>query len=85
MHTPGPWHFSYEDAEFFIYAPITDERTGHPTTAIAQTYHNPSAHNARLIAAAPELLEALLATLPFIEHMDDVQDLALAAIAKATE
>ncbi len=55
-HTPGPWRVEanrsavYVLAGNFCVATTADERTGNVA---------PAADNARLIAAAPELLEAL--------------------------
>jgi len=53
-HTPGPWYFSYDDAEYFIYA---GEKGN--TVPIAQTYGNPNKANARLMAAAPKMAAAI--------------------------
>lgn len=102
-HTPGPWKAHFEEA-YFVTGPdfgrvammmnlkgahgLGGRRTG-----------DESAANCRLIAAAPELLEALLNALPYVEDVladkdqlacfkpGVVQDHAKgirAAIAKAT-
>jgi len=56
-HTPGPW-FIYKDEHEFV---ILQNRPVKNATAIAIVYSDdkPDEANARLIAAAPELLEAL--------------------------
>lgn len=54
-HTPGPWAFR-EGAEPHHQALVYSEESGHD---VAVTYHDEGATNARLIAAAPELLDAL--------------------------
>lgn len=87
-HTPGPWavksgsvwtkHSCYEDATQFARIAYMDRDCPHtrPTERDA---------NARLIAAAPELLEALekIATWPDGFTFIDAIELASAAIAKA--
>lgn len=67
QHTPGPWEFSREDVEnkpnyHFIIEDTKGERV------IATVHGNDGEANARLIAAAPELLEALKA---LTEHLTD--------------
>ena len=57
QHTPGPWNYSkpeFADGRYSIYAngPLA-------TTASEADYGDSALPNARLIAAAPELLEAL--------------------------
>lgn len=63
-HTPGPWIY-YPNADYFLI----DGGPGQ-TRGIAKTYNE---DNAALIAAAPELLEALYVALPYIEDalLDD--------------
>lgn len=57
-HTPGPWHTGEGQANRIVYAPngyaICDTKVFH----CYSTTHEDKA-NARLIAAAPDLLEAL--------------------------
>lgn len=100
-HTPGPWKYSrcddYGDTRFYIAqqdgAPYTPNYSD-VATVIAETvsleYRSIQEANARLIAAAPELLEALKLMID-----DDFPGLTLgeqsrrltiadAAIAKAT-
>lgn len=85
QHTPGPWIAGDdEDSDFFLVGP--EEFPGLVTRPVVQLHDEA---NARLIAAAPELLEAL----QLIEQWD-AEGLALcehhivrarAAIAKATK
>lgn len=82
-HTPGPWHVSSNTAQDLVCAGdevVADCTTGDlPDISIA---------NARLIAAAPELLEACKSLLPegwddgVMDHMPGVK-IARLAIAKA--
>lgn len=89
-HTPGPWtayhngHFwditiggMYEASTAMVHPNAVERRSDEETEA-----------NARLVAASPDLLEALIALRdgPQIECVDDdrVQDMIRAAIAKAT-
>ena len=87
-HTPGPWAILPNTPHFV--------RAMHPADGmqpVATVYHfdGELAANARLIAAAPELLEALEAVLPDLEHYvathgpgpDKRLAAARAAIAKA--
>lgn len=89
-HTPGPWHAGksagYETHGQMLINPEADGRT------IAVVYNG--AANARLIAAAPELLEALQRAESALAHFiskeyaphrpwTDTLDHARAAIAKA--
>lgn len=101
QHTPGPWHFigdSLTHRQFDIYAP------NQPLGQHVCTVNNLSVEklytrdagvalaNARLIAAAPDLLAALQALigeadLGEIDHDEETRqllDAARAAIAKAT-
>jgi hypothetical protein len=56
--TPGPWHTGDGKAESIIYSPagyaVGDARTHHGRSSTGE-----QEANARLIAAAPELFEAL--------------------------
>lgn len=97
-HTPGPWAVDADAYPIFIYSesetwPLIDElgnEEGCKGAFIANTGDNKA--NARLIAAAPELLEALQAIVKslvdqddegMIEHAQQMID-ARVAIAKAT-
>ena len=94
-HTPGPWEVATKADKFIIDSPKT-KNLQYGRIADVQQYGDESAGpmrveaeaNARLIAAAPDLLEALM-TLPQTMFWSD-DDLwkwsqnANAAIAKAT-
>ena len=86
-HTPAPWRFDQEemkikgidDVNFYTVianvSPKMDYSRG-MTTQCA---------NAKLIAAAPELLEALQEVVKISDRKHDAWDKAKAAIKKATE
>ncbi len=86
-HTPGPWRYEYEPG-------YNGELIAANETIIAEFISEPRPPNARLIAAAPDLLEALqrisLAKPDQLDHSIDVAiiercaNVARAAIAKAT-
>jgi hypothetical protein len=97
-HTPGPWsfepaskigeHWAAGAAHGVTANDNKDRWRGYVTNVLA---NSPNAEaNARLIAAAPELLEALQALLAWAEtkptRLDDdrLQAAAALAIAKAT-
>jgi hypothetical protein len=93
MHTPTPWHYSGDNThrQFNIYTPsqqnykhictVNDlspemlERRN-PATALA---------NAKLIAAAPDLLEALCTALPFVEDHEGSNVYKSGAVARAVK
>jgi len=86
QHTPGPWRLEragpcvYVMAGRFCVATTSDERGGGVP---------PAMDNARLIAAAPEMLAALRLALTALDHDDATRveiaayDMVCAAIAKA--
>lgn len=90
-HTPGPWETYHECGDESVLGPdgfmvadcaIFSLRPGAPTVERCRA-------NARLIAAAPDMLAALRALVPadFDQHPDDFTEewhAARAAIAKAT-
>jgi hypothetical protein len=92
QHTPGPWHVGVRQAEKIVY-----DSTGW-AVANATVYHGENDieqvnANARLIAAAPDLLDALqriaagevmTGNFNHAETVHEYQKLARAAIAKAT-
>jgi hypothetical protein len=95
-HTPGPWAFSqsteYGDTRFYVAqadgAPYTPHYSD-VATLIAETVNDERKSiqeaNARLIAAAPELLEALQHLMvAHGEQLDYAFQQAQDAIAKAT-
>lgn len=60
-HTPGPWHaagarYVYADAKSPVHAPIAEVL---PRPSRSQDATDERSANARLIAAAPDLLAAL--------------------------
>jgi hypothetical protein len=74
MDTPGPWHEEEEHGGIYV----NTEEGYH----VAQVFR--LAANARLIAAAPEMLEALKALVETIPHADHgIWEKARAIIAKA--
>lgn len=77
QHTPGPWRIG--DAGFTVFGP--PKPSALPET-IAPVKNRA---NARLIAAAPDLLAALeaLAALPNKHRPEEMWEAARAAIAKA--
>ena len=83
--TAGPWKFEEFGAN------IVNSGTGSSQLLIARvainTYRNQGMHNARLIAAAPELLAALVAIVTTwetgLDFSNEIGE-ARAAIAKAT-
>ena len=85
-HTPGPWTF-YDDSNDGKTNRIEIVAIG---KTVARIYHSVPAKdlsNARLIAAAPDLLEALLMVLDDPNALDGrprTYEYVRAAIAKAT-
>jgi hypothetical protein len=79
-HTPGPWNLylnSYDDCVIRKMFPDNTE-------AHVVAHCKSGIQNARLIAAAPELLEALKLAQSIIGHPDDAHSRHIAAvIAKA--
>lgn len=83
-YTPGPWNCSRNSSSG--YDIICAENS--PVDVCVVSRRDKSQEeinsNARLIAAAPELLAALLAVVSVADRKTDEFDLARAAIAKAT-
>jgi hypothetical protein len=84
-HTPGPW-YAEKVCAVSGWVDITAMQDGRPTLPFAACKHFDQKANARLIAAAPDLLEALSVVLLECEEklMEATQRKARAAIAKAT-
>lgn len=93
-HTPGPWQVWYGGLDGDTYFTI-GSKYGDVSGVVcdyAVPSPRPSAEvraNARLIAAAPDLLAACQAALPYVEQMpwpapERVVDAVRAAVAKAT-
>jgi hypothetical protein len=82
-HTPGPWHLedglfdrgkkTYAAAVFSdaYAATIADIRLQYTPSTHQRTGHDESLANARLIAAAPELLEAARLGLAWLDYWRD--------------
>jgi hypothetical protein len=92
-HTPGPWEADFETYPIMVCSqsetwPLVDELGNEEERAgvfVANTGDNKA--NARLIAAAPDLLEMLVEAANFIQPYSVGQELLEridAAIAKAT-
>jgi hypothetical protein len=68
-HTPGPWQYraNSHDTLFIVEGDglLVTSMSWHSSIRERYPLRNESQANARLIAAAPELLEALQ---PFVEH-----------------
>lgn len=81
QHTPGPWKID-QNAELPL-AIIESGEMGYGIAEIGE--RNPiNLANARLIAAAPDLLAALKALLAESKNMTAAGDMARAAITRAT-
>jgi hypothetical protein len=94
-HTPGPWHAECRDGDMRIIAVEDDQRIARINEDMIDANDMPSysseAHaNARLIAAAPEMLNALELALVTIRRLaktdsaNGTMDVVRAAITKAT-
>lgn len=79
-HTPGPWEVRIQDAG--VHVTLRDS-TGVKFAVVIQGPRTAGKHeNARLIAAAPDLLEAL-ERVAEDDFAHDTHEIVLAAIAKA--
>lgn len=102
-HTPGPWHWECEDQSMAtLYGPDTDTGPSHVVTLTicknCQQGHEgwewgrcytAQEADARLLAVAPELLEALQTVMGDADHgqnmtWDERCKIARSAISKAT-
>ena len=78
-HTAGPWHVEYLLGDTLVYAPdkdgkgqlICEVRLTHPNEMYERLYGN---NNARLIAAAPEVLEAARIALDRFQTLIDADE-----------
>ncbi len=84
-HTPGPWDYDRDDLGIWINSSSYPQ----PLAKMGTAMLIPHEANARLIAAAPELYEALRAIVDQERQpqdaetrMHDMADLARAALAK---
>jgi hypothetical protein len=85
-HTPGPWVLDETSpTSRRIYANEVDRRNEQIlATVSAHQWYEEGLANARLIAAAPDLLAACekLAAIEDVQDVNDARDMARAAIAK---
>lgn len=82
-HTPGPWHIgSTNEDRNFVYGPDDDvvAIAEDPGNFLSDAEEEKDNANARLIAAAPELLEALT---KLVEKLDVGHEDGFAAAAQA--
>ncbi|MFW5186153.1 hypothetical protein ACOANO_30180 [Pseudomonas aeruginosa] len=85
-HTPGPWEIErYSDGLIQIVGDvrIVSDDEENVTTVVEAVARGDEA-NDRLIVAAPELLEALVALVECEQTTPELWEAARAAIAKAT-
>ncbi|EPU0247581.1 hypothetical protein ACVT5C_005944 [Pseudomonas aeruginosa] len=85
-HTPGPWEIErYSDGLIQIVGNIraVSEHEEHVTTVVEAVTRGDEA-NAKLIVAAPDLLDALVALVECEQTTPELWEAARAAIAKAT-
>jgi hypothetical protein len=76
MHTPGPWTLMEFNSTSYrrqleVVRDVPNESVAHVCTINEDLINNEAAHNARLIAAAPELLSALKA---MVASYDGIRD-----------
>lgn len=84
QHTPGPWTCFYKHKydEWHVSVPMPDSSMKWALFDDGVRSENPEA-DARLIAAAPELLLALQRVIAISDRDHDAWNVAKAAIAKA--
>lgn len=83
-HTPGPWAFAVSGTAFSITADADPVYVGYVEIPDRMSKVPLAEANARLIAAAPELLAALIQVVAVADRKTVEFDAARAAIAKAT-
>lgn len=84
-HTPGPWRVYHAPYNQLSVGTDVEDITG-PDFEICRfgdTNDSEDEANARLIAAAPELLEALEGAVPFLEADQRICDFEVAPLTKA--
>ena len=84
-YTPGPWCLGSSDRKVSDLAICIEQKSSIPTLARLTTRNGDEYHNAKLMAAAPDLLEALMQAKRHLPVDSDVWNAADAAITKATE
>jgi len=78
-HTPAPWKI---DGAISTRVLLINDSKGYAIGEIVDT-RNPA--NARLISAAPDLLEALCTALPFVEDHEGSDIYKSGAVARAVK
>jgi hypothetical protein len=78
-HTPAPWKI---DGAISTRVLLINDAKGYAIGEIVDT-RNPA--NARLISAAPDLLEALCTALPFVEDHEGSDIYKSGAVARAVK
>jgi len=83
-HTPGPWTFGHWGDDFWVSPDSSGltQKVARVTWGMGEEREE-GRENARLVAAAPELLAALKGVLRVADRKTDEFDAARAAIAKA--
>lgn len=74
-HTSGPWHIEHEYNIFSEHQRLVASAGGYTTNADNGEHVIENMANARLIAAAPELLEACRAAVERFEDIDADYDI----------
>ena len=82
MHTPGPWS-AVEEGVYCSAGPVVARVDGRGFEQYAPRDHQERDANARLIAAAPDLLSALKSVVSLSDRKHEAWDAAKAAIKKA--
>lgn len=70
-HTTGPWHINKTRSGYFVMAPLLELAAIRSTLVGVPNEENQAEANARLIAAAPELLEVIKLILIHNEELED--------------
>lgn len=86
-HTPGPWEVNsagsakrgeaFKIDEYYVFAPHVQDDTAICSDVIEPVSALPSEANARLIAASPEMLEALLLFVEYEKDSESNDDVAM--------
>jgi hypothetical protein len=82
-HTPGPWIWGKNYQGLFGAGPDNEVLHFFPYEGMSLNWRKSKDADARLIAAAPDLLEALKAVVRVADRKTDEFDAARAAIKKA--
>lgn len=88
-HSPAPWKLWSDEGDHFSICAVTpsEDRAGDHRRCIASVPYKGAPEeelaNARVIAAAPELLESIKEIVSLTDRKTDIWDKAHAAIRKA--